>query len=235
MNLPELRLDRARLLAESDAADARADADSPSRAFVGRVVNGGAMGSGSNLYYLANPVAIGGTEAEGGAATRTVSAIAVPFAWLGPGSPTVGQDYPIQLCGDRWVAGAGAASSGGSGYGGCYCPVVPSRLQMTSSDHVGDGGIFQDATLTFRTDLGGIYLSDQYFYDWTLNESYNYLILCGATGFALTRRFAGGAGDATRYLWPLPASGNSCNPFSMTSGAPYPGATPVTVTLAPIS
>jgi hypothetical protein len=77
--------------------------------FLGQVVNGGAMPTGTGRVYLVNPVRLSGGELEGVPASPAVDGTRmVPVVVIGNSTPRVGDFLVALAVGSRWVAESGA-------------------------------------------------------------------------------------------------------------------------------
>ena len=84
---------------------ARADTNP---AFLGQIVDGGAMPTGSGRFYLVNPVALDGEEAEGGTATAEADTTReIPVIVLGTRQVVVGDLLVCRQVNGRWFAESG--------------------------------------------------------------------------------------------------------------------------------
>ncbi|WP_165251184.1 hypothetical protein [Paludisphaera soli] len=71
--------------------------------FLGRVVNGGAMSTLPDRYYLMEPIVPGGDESEGGTASFAAAGAAIPVVFLKT-RPLAGERHVAHFAGGRWVA-----------------------------------------------------------------------------------------------------------------------------------
>ncbi len=74
------------------------------RAFLGKVVNGGSKPTGQGRIYLVNPVQLDGTETEGGTATITADTARQIPVLLFDATPAVGDYLICHSVGGRWIA-----------------------------------------------------------------------------------------------------------------------------------
>ncbi len=229
---------RASLLRPSDADDRPPVAGAP--AFVGEVLSPQAE-IAVGRFLLVAPTVVLGAEAEGGpGAFNVIPMASVPVYLLGPSVPAQGDFLVCRFVDHRWVAERGTSSSGGSTppitIPSCYCPVPP-KLAMTSSDPSCNYGMFQPCTISYQAtpswaaDLGlgpMIFLSDRAFDDPIEGYPFYYFLYCQSNQFNLTRlypmsSYGSAYRDALLYSWLLGGYANSCNPFSLDGGNPFPG------------
>lgn len=127
--------------------------------FVGRVVDRGAMPTGSQRFVTVNPVAITGPEAENQAGVRTVDATTdVIVCWLGSSAPVVGRDVVVYSVANRWVTQPFAAVSLCVPSDACCIP--KRNLTVTwSSVTLGGGSALMtwDGAATWQTPPGAIH------------------------------------------------------------------------------
>ena len=108
--------------------------------FVGRIVADARQPTAPGYYYLVNPVAVRGAEAEGGApllvADTTTSAL---VCVIGTKAPSSGDDLICRFIENRWVAERYGATSPPPPppppptIPGCTCTSIPATLQMSSA------------------------------------------------------------------------------------------------------
>jgi len=208
-------------------------------AFVGQVTSGGSM-LGVGKFFLVQPVSILGGESEAGVgAISSNPSASIPVYLLGPGVPATGDYLICRFVDHRWVAEKTGGTGGPSNLitlPSCFCP-VPRTLRMTSADPNCNYRMFQSCTLQYGLPpaifaslniTGPTFLSTTLFLDPISNASFYYHLYCLHNQFLLTRLYPTSPygspfRDGTLYTWLVGGYGNVCNPFSLHSGAPFPG------------
>jgi hypothetical protein len=84
-----------------------------------QIYNGGAMGAAPDLFYLAYPVELDGTEIESGTATPTADTTQTIVVDVLGHAPSVGDILTAAAVGGRWVAECGGSAGAGDG---CFWP-----------------------------------------------------------------------------------------------------------------
>lgn len=218
------------------------------RAFVGKVTTAmPAVGE----FLLLQPVTVLGAESEGSAGSFTPpdTAARVAAYLLGPGVPVTGDYLVARSVDNRWVV----ERSGRSGYDyhyivdipGCFCDPLPATIGMSVSDPTADFGLFQPCTIVYGPTpamynlllLGpNCYLSTTTFPDAVNGGApYSFLLTCSFNTFSLSRVYADLGGtqfrDGILYSWVIALGDNTCVPFHMGTGLPFPGSDPEVITL----
>lgn len=107
--------------------------DRGSPAIVARVFDNGAMPTTVPAYYATHLVTMGGTEAEGGAGTRTVGTNLTPVMVIDK-VPAVGDDLIARRIGGRWVAERGKTTAAQiCGCLGTDPAAIPTPLHLTQT------------------------------------------------------------------------------------------------------
>ena len=108
--------------------------------FVGRIVADARQPTTPGYYYLVNPVAVLGAEAEGGAPTLVADVTTTALVCvIGTRSPSAGDDLICRFVENRWVAERYGATSPPPPppppptIPGCTCTSIPATLYMSSS------------------------------------------------------------------------------------------------------
>jgi len=118
----------------------------------------------------------------------------------------------------------------------CFC-AIPATLTMTSVNPSCNYGMFQSCTIAYQATPGWasglglgpmIFLSDERFLDSNSQSYFHYYMWCQYNQFSLTRLYPTSPygspyRDALLYSWLLGGYGNTCNPFRLDGGKPYPG------------
>ncbi len=208
-------------------------------AFVGQVVSDAAA-IAPGKFFLVQPATILGPEAEGGVAMLSSNPKAdVPVYLLGPGRPAKGDALVCRFVDHRWVAevsGAGPVGPTPIAVQGCFCQ-VPTTLRMTSADPTCNYGMFQSCSIQYGppdpayAPLGIVkpaFLSTMQFIDPLADASFSYLLTCRFNRFSLTRLYPKSPygspyRDGILYTWLVGGAGNTCTPFRLDNGTPYPG------------
>lgn len=241
------RLDFERLRAGGSAGD-RGMAEAPGDAlpsFLGQVVSVEAKLK-SRAFCRVVPAAALGGEREGGAGVlgaATVGAAAtapVLVYLLGSFVPRQGDYLVCRFVDHRWVAettGGGVPHGGGLLIPQCFCR-VPATLRMTSGDPNCNYRMFQSCTIQYgppppalATAFGAstnAFLSTQSFHDPITGSDFFYLFTCQYNQFFLSRIFPTSPlgspfFDEHLYNWIVGGYGNTCDPFLLTIGMPFPG------------
>ncbi len=240
---------RLRLAAGRRAANEARPPVAGAPAFVGQVRSAAAL-IAVGRFLLVEPSYALGAEAEGGDGSLNVgTGSLVPVYLLGPSVPATGEFLICRFVDHRWVAERGRAGLAGPppiAIPSCSCP-VPAKLKMASVPPGGNHGMFQSGTITYQdtpswaADLGlppKIFLSDQPFPDPLDGAAFYYYFYCRNDQFLLTRLYpvspyGSPYRDALLYSWLLGGSGNSCDPFHLDGGKPYPGSDPCSVQINP--
>ena len=137
---------------------------------------------------------------------------------------------------DCQCCGGGTSTGSGVLLPSCFCK-VPVTLTMTSANEACNYGMFQSCTLTYGTppaDLvacgvtGSIFASTSTFYDVITYRNFYYYFTCYYNQFFLTRIYPATYGssclfDGILYNWIVGDQANTCDPFVLDYGMPYPG------------
>ena len=130
---------------------------------------------------------------------------------------------------------------------GCPCTSSPVTIHMTVTNPTLNNHIFNSCTLQYGPTpssllpvvlLANSYLSTATFFDPILGVSFYYFLTCTINSYVLTRvypssPFGSPFRDSVRYKWVPGFPGNTCTPFSMTSGQIFLGGDPrTTVTIS---
>ncbi|MGE3818088.1 MAG: hypothetical protein AB7I30_01515 [Isosphaeraceae bacterium] len=219
-------------------------------AVVGRIFANPTLPTQGGRYFSARPVHVGGAEVESGLGTLTPDS-ARSFLVFVPGAsaPAVGDDLVCRFVGNRWVAERSVPGVGNDQVvvPGCPCASSPRVLRMSSSDPLSNNRMFQDATIEYRAFPAALsplgltgegYLSTLTYTDETSVSPFWYHVTCSQGFYTLTRLYASFAAgppyrDVVRYKWLMGVTGNTCQPFLLSSGLIYSGGDPscvVTIT-----
>jgi hypothetical protein len=192
-------------------------------------------------FYPFYDAKTGGTQTEGSNGTIAAYTGTSPEVLLLPGytASSYTDDALCEWTGTRWVSDRfGVPLGTGTVIPGCPCNPVPSPLTMTVSNASKNYGIFQNATLQYYSpvpsqfstlSLGTFaYLSTSSFTDQFSTNPFWYYFTCYQGYYALSRVYpktsTGPAYvDSIRYRWLAGSFGNTCSPFSLTSGAIFAG------------
>ena len=199
-------------------------------------------------FLLVNPSDVLGAEIEGGAGTFADHAATVPVYLIGPGTPRTGDYLVCRFVDHRWVTEVGGGtSSGASGVllPSCFC-LVPSTIQMTSADPRCNYKMFQSCTLTYGPPPPAMvafgYKTNVFtsgtFTDPLTDSDFFYHFWCQYNQFFLTRiyptsPYGSPFRDGILYSWAIGGANNTCDPFQLLSGSPFPESDPscsVTIT-----
>ncbi len=137
-----------------------------------QVVDGGAMPSQPDHYFLGNPVDLGGSETEGGAAaSATITSATVPFVALWH-APSVGDLVVATAVGKRWVAERTGASPATVCIEACYpyVPVYGALVQIYTSS----GGTLLASCTTGSSGCCTFNLVGSYYITVTISDSLVY-------------------------------------------------------------
>ena len=215
--------------------------------FLGRVVTPSSLLRGGRFCKVV-PTATGGAEAEGkqasfatlatGSAGATSSPPVLVYL-MGSFLPSTGDLLVCRFVDHRWVAEAtGGSVAHGTGVllPSCFCS-VPAALQMTSANASCNYGMFQSCTLAYGPPpaslaaagvSGEIFASTSTFYDPVTFRNFYYYFTCYYNQFFLTRIYPPVDGqaalfDGILYNWIVGDYANTCTPFLLNYGMPYPG------------
>ena len=125
---------------------------------------------------------------------------------------------------------------------GCPC-LIPQTITMTVIHPEANFRMFQDATISYITvpaDLAPLalgtkaFISTTQFHDDITFDLFWYRLYCSGGFFCISRIYAFSVfgspfSDAIRYRWLAGYGGNTCSPFSMTTGTIFPGGDPTSV------
>ena len=209
---------------------------------------GGAIPTISGAYYACYPGIVAATPSEGGTATPTWDTAILYVYFVGTKAPLLDEIYVARRLEYRWTAERMTRHDGlWITIPGCSCATIPTTLYMRSSNHVGNIGMFQDATLAWGPTpawaavlaLGSSsFLSTTTFTDSTTGDQFYYHFSCSTGGaYFLTRvyqtSFYGSPYlDVQRYRWTVGLSGCTCGPpFNFPNGRVYAGGSAVTISL----
>jgi hypothetical protein len=212
-------------------------------AFLGQVTTASSLIKVGS-FLMIRPNTVLGAEAEGGSGLFTpVGSATVPVYLVGPSKPATGDYLVCRYVDNRWVAERMDSAQSGNSIAtgvmpGCFCNPIPATLSMTSFSPTCNYGMFQSCTIQYGPtpsdylDLNiGInsYLSDESFPDVIANNAeFRYLLTCSANQFNLSRvylqsPYGSPYRDGLLYSWLVGGYGNTCVPFSLTSGLSYAG------------
>lgn len=118
----------------------------------------------------------------------------------------------------------------------CLC-TVPPTLQMVSGDPSCNYGMFQSCTITYGPPTpdflplgyqGNQFTSNETFFDPISKSYFYYFFFCFYNQFTLTRIFSNSPMgspfiDGLLYTWVVGGYGNTCDPFQLEIGMPFPG------------
>jgi hypothetical protein len=129
----------------------------------------------------------------------------------------------------------------------CFCTDIPPALGMTSTNPNANFRMFQSCQIEYRDTPGWatvMHLGSKIFISTTAfpdpqadGAEFYYYLTCQLNLFVLTRiypesPFGSPYRDGPLYSWLVGGYGNTCNPFVLGNGYPYPGSEPVKVTMA---
>ncbi len=213
-------------------------------AFLGQVTSS-ASSIGVGMFLLVRPTAVLGAEVEGGPGIFTAAGTTtVPVCLVGPEAASPGDFLVCRFIDNRWVAERTNISGGGGGSGGigtlptCFCTAIPATLTMTSASSTCNYGMFQTCTLQYGAVPAGYatlglganaFISLQSFPDVLADGAlFQYMLTCSFNQFSLTRLYISSPygspyRDAVLYSWFVGSYGNTCTPFHLDNGSPYPG------------
>ncbi len=190
------------------------------------------------------PATVLGMEREGGTgaftdAGQTSTASPVLVYLLGSFVPAVGDYLICRFVDHRWVAetSGGTIVHGSSGIllPSCFC-MVPASLRMISAEPNCNYQMFQSCTLQYgppppaMVEFG--YTSHVFtsstFHDPLTDSDFFYYFWCQYNQFFLTRifptsPFGSPYRDGILYTWIVGGYGNTCEPFQLEDGSPFPG------------
>jgi hypothetical protein len=198
---------------------------------------------GVGKFLMVQPTFVLGQESEGGVGQFTaVGSSTVPVYLVGPDVASTGDYLVCRFVDNRWAAerSTGGSPSQGSTttIPGCACPKVPISLSMTSADPSCNFGMFQSCSIQYGPTPDGYldlsigdnsFLSTGSFPDEIGNGAmFQYLFTCYSNQFNLSRvylesPYGSPYRDGILYTWLVGGYGNSCDPFVLDGGVPYPG------------
>jgi hypothetical protein len=210
-------------------------------AFLGQVASTTGLAAGQ--FYPMNPAQPLGSETEGGAGQFTVdTSTTILVDVLGPGTPSKGDILICRFVDHRWVAERSGSGNGGAGattgvIPNCSCSPIPTTLAMTSYSTTCNFGMFQSSTIVWGAPPSSVasvlpkqcFLSTATFPDVLAGGAvYYYYLECYLNIFTLSRVYpASPYGspylDGSLYTWDINNPANTCSPFHLDSGSPYPG------------
>lgn len=212
-------------------------------AFLGRVVST-QMSIRAGQFCRVMPTSVLGAEREGGSAAFAPfpsgsDSPAVLVYLMGSFVPRTGDYLVCRRVDHRWVAEtSGGSISHGTGVllPSCFC-AVPSSLQMTSAAPQCNYNMFQSCTIRYGPPpaamvalnfSANVFTSSASFLDPVSQAKFFYYFWCQYNQFFLTRifptsPFGSPYRDAILYTWVVGGYGNTCQPFLLASGTPYPG------------
>jgi hypothetical protein len=212
-------------------------------AFVGQVTSPSTM-IGVGKFLLVQPTFVLGQEIEGGSGSfSALGSTTVPVYLVGPSSATTGDYLICRFVDNRWAAERTVSSdkAGGGSTGTlpeCFCDPIPSPLTMTSESPTCNFGMFQSCTIAYGPvpagyadlDLGAnAFISVEIFPDVIANGAlFQYLLTCQFNEFNLSRIYLSSPygtpfRDGLLYSWLVGGYGNTCDPFHLDNGQPFPG------------
>jgi hypothetical protein len=212
-------------------------------AFLGQVTTPSSL-IGVGKFLMVQPTSVLGPEAEGGSGQFTAyGSSTVPVYLVGPDLAVTGDYLVCRFVDNRWAAERSTGSqSGGGSTGttiiGCECPKVPTSLTMISTDPSCNFGMFQSCSIQYGPTPAGYadlqigvnsYLSVESFPDLIGNGAmFQYLLTCYYNQFNLSRvylesPYGSPYRDGLLYTWLVGGYGNTCVPFALDDGVPYPG------------
>ena len=212
-------------------------------AMLGRIISVQAKVKPGQFCRVA-PAEVLGVEGEGGLgvfADQVQAANAPPVLvyLLGSFVPAVGDYLVCRFVDHRWVAetSGGTIVHGSSGIllPSCFCMVPPS-LQMISASPDCNYQMFQSCTLRYGPPppamvefgyTGNVFTSSTC-HDPLTNSDFFYYFWCQYNQFFLTRifptsPFGSPYRDGILYTWIVGGYGNTCDPFQLEQGSPFPG------------
>lgn len=187
-------------------------------------------------FIAVNPVRILGPQVEGGLPVKSVdTSVKFPVYLLGPGLPAVGDDLICRHVRHRWVAErmAGGVVVGPGNIPGCGCQSLPARIAIHPASEGCNTGIFYSDTLVWQAKpaaYAGLAILDPGYYgtgtflDGT-GTPFQYYFTCNGGQFSVSRVYPGPPArlDTLRWSWSIASPGNTCTPFSLTSGTVFAG------------
>jgi hypothetical protein len=212
-------------------------------AFVGQVTTPSTL-IGVGKFLLVQPTFVLGQEIEGGTGTFTaVGSTTVPVYLVGPDKASTGDYLVCRYVDNRWAAErtvpAGKAGGGSTGtLPECFCDPIPATLTMTSFSPTCNFGMFQSCSIQYGPtpagyadlDIGASsFLSIESFPDVIGNGAlFQYLLTCKFNEFNLSRVYLSSPygthfRDGSLYNWLVGGYGNTCDPFHLDNGLPFPG------------
>ncbi|WP_435005151.1 hypothetical protein P12x_003045 [Tundrisphaera lichenicola] len=237
MNLDDLW--RLRLRREASKPTTPSSAPGGSPAFVGQNIS---VSPEVGKFILVRPMDVIGDEAAGASATISVASPAsIPVYLLGPGVPQVGDNLVVRHVPYRWVAELSGVTRGYSDFGtipNCSCTTIPATLTMTSFDEACNYRMFQSCTIQYGPTPAGYaalnlgtnsFLSVESFPDPVSGGAmFRYFLTCQYNQISITRvyetsPFGSPYRDGVLYTWIMGLPGNTCSPFEITNGQPFPG------------
>ena len=211
--------------------------------FLGRVVTVQSIIKSGRFVKVA-PAILLGKEGEGGSGTFSdagtgINAPSLLVYLLGSFVPTTGDYLVCRFVDHRWVAETtGGKVTPGTGIllPSCFC-MVPPTLQMVSSYPDCNYKMFQTCTIQYgppppamvaQNFTSNVFTSTSSFVDPITKSSFFYYFWCQYNQFFLTRifptsPFGSPYRDAILYSWVVGGYANTCQPFRLENGAPFPG------------
>ena len=211
--------------------------------FLGRVVSVQTTIK-SGRFVQVVPTVLLGKEREGGNGTFAdagsgASKASVLVYLLGSFVPSTGNYLVCRFVDHRWVAettGGRASSGSGVSLPSCFC-LVPPTLRMISGTPDCNYRMFQSCTLQYgppppamvaQNFTSNVFTSTSLFDDPISKSSFFYYFWCQYNQYFLTRIFPSSPygspyRDAILYSWVVGGYANTCQPFRLENGTPFPG------------
>lgn len=190
------------------------------------------------------PATVLGPEREGGAGSfsdpgTAAGAASVLVCLVGSFVPRTGDHVICRFVDHRWVtetSGGSIAHGTGIVLPSCFC-AVPASLQMVSAAPQCNYRMFQSCSIQYGPPppamvalnfSSNVFTSSATFVDPITSSAFFYYFWCQYNQFFLTRifptsPFGSPYRDAILYTWVIGGYGNSCQPFRLEAGSPYPG------------
>ena len=216
-------------------------ADDSLPSFLGRVVTSETSVKVGRFIKVV-PSTVLGTEREGGSGNFSANGGSSPpvlVYLMGSFVPMPGDFVVCRFVDHRWVtelSGGGSSHGQGIVLGSCFC-LLPPVLRMTSGDPNCNYAMFQSCTLAYGPPppamralnfTENLFSSSATFVDPITNSSFFYYFACLYNQFFLTRIFPSSPlgnpyRDGILYNWIVGGYGNTCQPFRLEYGMPFPG------------
>lgn len=238
--MSDLDIDRERYRREGVTPSPRALAPPGTTAVVGNVRVATTLPTAGGLFYTMSPVAVLGSEVEGGAGTIAINTTTTFQAVVYGTPPALGDNLICRFVDNRWVADRyGKQAAPVVTYGCGLCTTIPATLTMTVTNPTLNNSIFQSCTLQYYSSIPSalsafiapgipVIVSTATFTDTVTPFPFYYYFFCFQGAYRLTRLYPTTVTgtpfrDGIRYSWTPGSGGNTCSPFSMTSGVIFVG------------